>query len=193
MTTEEEALLARIGQLAGQINRHKSQGSATPPGPVRQTNHTQHNTGYRRAAAPYYSRGGYRGGRPPTTHRHRTLQLNSSVNSSPSNASPAGSTPDSPAQGWVSKTDRHRQLINASVYEKESQNRAKAIEQTRQRNLAARRKREKTRFRQYLGQQVGASAANVTSSAPGSHEITIDGISFRVTEGGKKLARITGE
>ncbi|KAI9171412.1 CCCH zinc finger protein [Paramyrothecium foliicola] len=191
MSEEDKELLARIGQLAGQINRHKTQQAGSLHAPGRHLVQHRHNT-YRHATAPYHQRG-YRGGRPPTVHRHRTLQLNSPAASSHSSGSPADSTPD--PSSWVSKTDRHRQLINASVYEKESQNRTRAIEETRQRNLVDQRKREKLRFRQFLGHQAVASSASATNpgTSTGNNEITIDGIVFKVMDGGKKLARSTSD
>jgi hypothetical protein len=91
----------------------------------------------------------------------------------------------------VAKNDRHRQIINANVYEKESQNRAKAIEETRQRKQDVQRRGEKSRFQDFLHKQQLASGSD--SNAPAAaNEITLDGIRFRVLDGGKKLAKITG-
>lgn len=112
------------------------------------------------------------------------MQLNgtSTPQSTPSN-------PDSGAEGsgWVSKTDRHRQLINADIYAKQSQNRAKAIEETKRRNLKAQKHGERTRFSAYLKQQT----ANATAS-PGKNDIIIEDIKFRVMDGGKKLVKVPG-
>ncbi|PNY20661.1 Zinc finger CCCH domain-containing protein [Tolypocladium capitatum] len=205
MSDEDKELLARIGQLAGQINRHKSQQAGSAPtthsAPYRRTfvakpgyrgvvNSSKDNT-YRHASAGY-PRAGYRGGRAPAPHRHRTLHLNNSKTASEADSSNDGTASDN--TNWVSRNDRHRQLINANVYEKEAQNRTKAIEETRQRKLRHQRFREKSRFNDFLRHQTPASdvAANPESRA-NRNEIMIEGIRFRVMDGGKKLAKVMGE
>ncbi|CEJ90510.1 hypothetical protein VHEMI06291 [[Torrubiella] hemipterigena] len=191
MSDEQKELLARIGQLAGQINRHKNQRSSTAAVPSQNPYGTRHrNQTYR--SAPYYAssgRGGYRAGRP-TPHHHRTLNLNPKGNSN-GTSSPAAST-DTESTGWVSKTDRHRQLINASVYEKQSQSRTKAIEATRQRKLQKKYAGEKSRFNAFLQTQ-NVTVASVNSGAGANLEISIEDIKFIVRDGGKKLVRSSRE
>ncbi|KAF7544562.1 hypothetical protein G7Z17_g9847 [Cylindrodendrum hubeiense] len=182
MSEEEKELLARIGALAGQINRHKNQQSAPRPVANHHPGHNRHNT-YRHANAPYPPRA-HTIGRPPA-HHHRTLHLNATGGSVNSGSSSNGSeTPP----GWVARNDRHRQLINANVYEKESQNRTKAIEETRQRKLSGHRNREKTQFNDFMKRQAGPS--NVPTNPTGRNEIMIEGIQFRVVDGGKKLVKV---
>ncbi|KAF7558330.1 hypothetical protein G7046_g5844 [Stylonectria norvegica] len=182
MSNEDKELLARIGQLAGQINRHKSQQTGARPVATHHPVHHRQNT-YRHANAPYPPRG--RGGRPPVAHQHRTLNLNATVPSANSNS-------EAPA-GWVSRTDRHRQLINANVFEKENQNRTKAIEETRQRKINGYKNREKSQFNNFLKRQaVIAGASTNPTAAAGTNDITIEGIQFRVLDGGKKLVKRTG-
>ncbi|KJZ78295.1 hypothetical protein HIM_02333 [Hirsutella minnesotensis 3608] len=185
MSDENKELLARIGQLAGQINRHKNQqaGIATgnQPIPYRRNN-------YRHAGAPY-PRAGYRGGRLAAPHRHRTLQLNTQRSGSESGG---GSDSTSQASGnWVSRHDRHHQLINADIYEKESHNRSKAIEESRQRKLRHKRFREKARFNEYLRHQVQKPIASLnTGIGESKHEIIIHGMPFHVVDNGKKLIKV---
>ncbi|KAF4512580.1 hypothetical protein G6O67_001700 [Ophiocordyceps sinensis] len=188
MSDEDRALLARIGQLAGQINRHKSQQSGTAP-----SNHPApyRRNAYRHASAPY-PRAGYGGGRPPVAHRHRTLQL-----STPRSGSESGAASDGASSGnnnWVSRTDRHRQLINADIYEKEAHNRSKAIEESRQRKIRDQRLGEKARFNAFLRRQANPSNPSVVSTnagaGPGRNQIIIEGMPFRVVDGGKKLVKI---
>ncbi|UKZ59487.1 uncharacterized protein TrAtP1_000788 [Trichoderma atroviride] len=198
MSDEDKELLARIGQLAGQINRHKSQQAnyrSVPPThqPVRHRGNA-----YRQASAPYPSRG--YSGRPAATHRNRTLHLNASASASGSASSSAAPSPAPTTPGWVSKNDRHRQLINANIYEKESQNRAKAIEETRQRKMKDQKRREKQRFSEFLRHQAtvdgfaGTSTSTSTSTNPAvTNEITVNGIRFRVLDGGKKLVKTPGD
>ncbi|QUC17670.1 uncharacterized protein UV8b_01911 [Ustilaginoidea virens] len=183
MSEEEKDLLARIGQLAGQINRYKSQQTialASQP-PNQYSRHA-----YRGRGA--YSRGSYRVGRPQSGHRHRTLHLNQAPQASDSNDSSPGPTAGNSC--WVSRNDRHRQLINANVYEKETNSRAKAIEETRKKKLQTRKKLEKSRFNDFLRHQANAGnmTANPNSSAA-RNEIIIEGIRFHVVEGGKKLVK----
>ncbi|KAL4730474.1 hypothetical protein ACLX1H_002510 [Fusarium chlamydosporum] len=184
MSEEERELLARIGQLAGQINRHKNQQSGPRFPPNSHPAHHRHNS-HRHASSPYPARQN-RIGRPPAAHQHRTLHLNGDNSNASRSASSGAETPP----GWVSRTDRHRQLINANVYERESQTRAKAIEQTRQKKINGYRQREKTQFNEFLKHQAGASSAQTNST--GQNELTVQGVQFRVMDGGKKLVKIPG-
>lgn len=94
----------------------------------------------------------------------------------------------------MSRNDRHRQLINANVYEKETQNRAKAMEETRQNKLKDRKTREKSKFKDFLRHQAGASDATANPNpGVGKNEIVIEGIRFHVADGGKKLIKASGE
>jgi len=192
----------------GQINRHKNQQTGSGqaqsmhpaptrretymPGPYRRRSHYSDNQ-YRHSAAPYaYSRGGYRGGRgrgAPAPHRHRTLHLNNSRPGTEA-STPSGSVTPDGSTAWVTRNDRHRQLINANVYEKEAQNRVKAIEETRQRKMRNHRYKEKMRFNDFMLQQVSSSAVSNPSPQDARNELTIAGLRFRVMDGGKKLARI---
>ncbi|KAK4697622.1 hypothetical protein P7C71_g498, partial [Lecanoromycetidae sp. Uapishka_2] len=95
------------------------------------------------------------------------------------------------SNGWVMKRDRHMQLINTSVYDKETQARNKAIEETRKQKSLKRDQREKQKIERHLSSlrshtSYGATAASV-------HEISINGLRFHVIDGGSKLARIRGE
>uniref|UniRef100_A0A8H7N9R8 C3H1-type domain-containing protein n=1 Tax=Bionectria ochroleuca TaxID=29856 RepID=A0A8H7N9R8_BIOOC len=185
MTDEEKELLARIGRLAGQINRHKNQ-QAGVQSVANSSYHNRHQY-HRSAGAPYPTRGNRV--QRPRPHQHRTLHLNAVGNSSNNDTDSGGSD----SARWVTKNDRHRQIINANVYEKESQNRAKAIEQTRQRKQDEHRRGEKARFHDFLTQQQNAHASsggNSNATRAANNEIIIADIRFRVLDGGKKLAKI---
>lgn len=109
--------------------------------------------------------------------------------------SDAGQTSGAPTS-WVSKTARHRQLINSSVYERENQNRAKAIETTRRQQLADRNARETAKLSNHFQRQMGggASVRSGSSDSPsiGHHEIELNGIRFRVVQNGSKLVKLPG-
>ncbi|KAH0595987.1 hypothetical protein MHUMG1_06537 [Metarhizium humberi] len=203
MSEEEKELLARIGQLAGQINRHKSQQAGVGATSSRQASDyrspftintaSRYGADLRKGGNAYRPRSAYNGsayrvGRAQNNHRHRTLHLNQSRPPSDSNTPSPGSTTGS--SGWVSRNDRHRQLINANVYEKDTQNRVRAIEETRQKKLQDRKMREKNQLKDFLRHQASATNA-VANSKPGvgKAEIMIEGIRFHVADGGKKLVK----
>ncbi|KAE8144634.1 hypothetical protein BDV25DRAFT_166387 [Aspergillus avenaceus] len=206
--TEDQDLMAKISQLAGQINRHKNQG---PPPPTPYENEYQSgnyasrhlSTRARPGWAPYrgrpYARG--RGGAP---HRHRTLILNNASSSgTPRSATPSSNTAmevDSESRsatpnGWVAKHDRHMQLINSAIYDKESQARAKAMEESRKAKEQRRAQREQAkvlRYAQGVGRQYPTPAAQVTAEPSAEYQVHVNDIPFRVSRGGGKLIRVSG-
>ncbi len=199
-SAEDQEIMARIGQLAGQINRKKNEQAGFVPAP-------SHYHPYRRmSAAPSNEgrdsgvdnfgtkdsnryRGGYAPrGRPPT-HRHRTLILNGASPQIPSDDS--GSVPGAVNNSWVTRTDRHLQLINTSVYEKETQARTRAIEQTRRQKQTARDERERSKLLNHLNHVMDNARGNGTTNT-GKHELDIQGIRFLVVNNGGKLVKLPG-
>ncbi|OAA35321.1 CCCH zinc finger protein [Beauveria brongniartii RCEF 3172] len=195
MSEEERELLDRISALAGQINRHKNQQAGFQPSQssrsLRRTSTAPFLTGSwfsstlieqnpRYRGTSYRGRG-YRIGHPPV-HRHRTLNLNAHASSSESSPSTPVNASDNPQ--WVSKTDRHKQLINANIYQQQAQSRAQAIEETRKRKLTRQHNSERARFNNFIQQSQGNSIQNHEQP-----EIMIDSIRFLVRDGGKKLVR----
>ncbi|ATY59660.1 CCCH zinc finger [Cordyceps militaris] len=179
MSEQDRELLDRISALAGQINRHKNQQAGFQPSQSSR-DYRHQNTHYRGSA---YRGRGYRVGRPPAVHRHRTLTLNAQPSSSESTPSTPVSSTDN-AQ-WVSKTDRHKQLINASIYQQQAQSRAQAMEETRQRKLTQQKSSERSRFNNFLQHTYNAQKQ-------AQAEISIGNIRFLVRDGGKKLVRAAG-
>lgn len=99
---------------------------------------------------------------------------------------------------WVTKTDRHIQLINTSIFEKDTKSRAKAMEETRKLKVKERDQRERAKFSKHL-QHLGGNNM-VDSGAPfrsadmaGNYEISVQGIRFRVAKNGSKLVKVPGE
>ncbi|RYP73728.1 hypothetical protein DL771_003441 [Monosporascus sp. 5C6A] len=164
-TSEEQELMAKIGSLASKINRHKAQ---------------QHNTNF-----------GYHGpGR--NRYRNKTLVLNGQSGSAQSVDANAAS--NSTSSSWVSKTDRHLQLINSAIYEKEAQSRSNAIEQTHRHRQLRKDNREKSKLANFARQNANHAAASSSASASApKFEITIDGIHFHVLKGGNKLVKFPGD
>lgn len=132
--------------------------------------------------------------------RHRTLVLNGGISAPPSQPDSSNVTPSadenersSPAD-YITKTDRHLQLINKSYFEKDSQIRAKAIEQTRRQKLKQRDEREKLKLSRHL-QRLDANSGSSMMQPTGTsnYEVTINGIRFMVTKNGSKLVKAPGE
>ena len=94
------------------------------------------------------------------------------------------------ANVWVTKRDRHMQLINSSIYDKDSQARNKAIEETRRQKLLRKDQREKQKIERRLGTLTTHPSQKVAGSAV--HEISINGLRFHVADSGSKLVRIRG-
>ncbi|KAF8540912.1 hypothetical protein BDD12DRAFT_831429 [Trichophaea hybrida] len=140
-------------------------------------------------------------GRGAATHHHRTLVINntnsnatgSSTGSLPSTSaatglSSAGPTSDikqsqtTTTSGWVAKRDRHMQWINSSVYDKEVQARTKAMAKTLDDKLQRKEAYEKLKLNRFLQDPQGHS----------NREVEIGGERYRVTAGGSKLVRLSG-
>ncbi|PQE04092.1 CCCH zinc finger protein [Rutstroemia sp. NJR-2017a BVV2] len=222
MSSEDQAILEKISQLAGQINKHKNQKPyeqqerTTSPAIANNhgTQHPHHNTrahGYhpyatsawRPSRGSYrgsYSPRGYRGGRQPSIVRHRTLILNGNTSTPPSQPDTGNVTPSTDenetlsSAGYITKTDRHLQLINKSYFEKDSQTRAKAIEETRKQRLKQRDDREKLKLSRHL-QRLGngTSSSAIQSNGANNYEVFVNGIRFQVTKNGSKLVKVPGE
>ncbi|CAK7214488.1 hypothetical protein SCUCBS95973_002163 [Sporothrix curviconia] len=202
MSSENQELLARISQLAGHINRHKNQQAGISSVP---------SSSYNTSTPPSYSRGAYaargRGGgyrvQKPASYRNRTLVLNGSAPPGRSDPAEAGDSSaaasDSSSSAWVARTDRHRQLINADVYEKDTQARARAIEQTRVQNLQKRDARERAKLQSHLaylaraGRPTGNSGGSGTSTPPNAYQIIVEGIPFVVAKNGSKLVKLPSD
>jgi hypothetical protein len=83
------------------------------------------------------------------------------------------------------------QLINSAVYDKETQARSKAMEETRKLKVQRRAEREQAKVLRYA-QGPGAAAMVSTSAHPSSgHQIIVDDVAFKVARGGSKLIRIS--
>ena len=156
-----------------------------------------------------YSRGRDRGraGRIMTNpHRNRTLVLNNasaswlpsagehSPDCIPTNTKAFSSEDKEPisvqsTDRWVTKRDRHMQLINSSVYDKETQARNKAMEETRRQKALENDQQEKHKIARHL--RTLTSCAGQASDV--AHEVSVNGLRFQVADGGSKLIRIRGE
>ncbi|KAI9753860.1 MAG: hypothetical protein M1815_005958 [Lichina confinis] len=192
--SEQRELLLKISQISGQINRHKNQQERRDEHPTK-----RHSWAPVRGAP--YGRARGRAGRTVPPVRNRTLVLNnpvpsaSSVEASPlsdlNSALSDGATPNLQpvlTQTWVSKNDRHKQLINPAVYEKEREGRMRDLEHTRQLKLAHKDERERSKIQRHL-----QKFSRPTPDQGSSHEVLVGGVPFRVSHGGSRLVKTSGE
>lgn len=218
--SEESELQAKISRLSGRIDHHKAHdgsptfalpqhspyapetGSQWHAQPYSQRHHGYHPYGWaRQEAAPYEYPPSRPGPIRAAPHRNRTLVLNSRPNEQPggdtdnkiavSANGAQGSANAHVSKGWVTKHDRHKQLINNAVYEQKTQERAKAIEQTQRKKQAAREEREKIKIARHL--QASASSTSAHPSQASVAQLYIDDIRFLVADGGSKLIKASGD
>jgi hypothetical protein len=204
MSEEDKQMMARISQLAGQINRHKN----LQHGAITTHQSAQHRY------SPYRGSGGpYSISRSSTPSRHRTLVLNSPTTpGTPQNGSSTLSAPSPSASGanntrsgtesgsssdtntWVQRNDRHRQLISSDVYEKDKQTRANAMAESLRLKQQAKNVHEQSVLaQQFLRPAVPVAGATPNMpNTPGSFEVLVEGIPFSVTKNGSKLLKIPG-
>src|SRR5205814_4744138 len=129
------------------------------------------------------------GGRLPQTYRNRSLVLKNTAASAANERDTPPSNPSTPntgdeaneqaavGTGYITKRERHMQLINPQIYEKQVQARAQAIEETRKLKLRQRDEREKAKFNRHL-QRLNSSSSTFPTSTPcgeptAVHEIVI--------------------
>lgn len=191
----------------GQINQHKNQATS-PAQPSRGGHHTSYSSHHPRhhaGWAPYRGRGRHPGPRRHAApHRNRTLVLSNQATTSESTSGIASGNTSTDEMneskpgiqnGWVAKRDRHMQLINSAIYDKETQARTKAIEETRKLKAQKRAQREEAKVLKHV-QGVGGYqpvATPVGGQRAASYQITIQGIPFQVVQGGSKLIRLPSE
>lgn len=184
--------------VAGQINRHKTQTTQPYQPSSHQSQYVSRHAPSHPGWAPY-SRGRGRG-RHVAPHRNRTLVLNNgtpaSVHSNTSSPGPSSDNDGEARQpttsnGWVAKRDRHMQLINSAVYDKEKQARAKAMEETRKFKEQRRAEREQSKVLRYAQAARGGATVSTTTQPAAAHQILVNDIPFKVTHGGSKLVRVS--
>ncbi|KAI0394752.1 hypothetical protein F5Y17DRAFT_475366 [Xylariaceae sp. FL0594] len=183
-STEEEELREKINR----INRHKETQHAGAP---HSFDYYGGGRGAYHRSAPY-PQPGFRGGRGrlAPTYRNKTLVLNGSAHGASQNDGNQEAEPTTPT--WVTKTDRHLQLINRDVYERETQQRTQAIEQTQKLKQTKQDRAEKLHFLKNMQQASGAHVVTLSnSSKPVSrYEVEVDGVRFYVTQQGSKLVKV---
>ncbi|KAL1901736.1 hypothetical protein Cpir12675_000244 [Ceratocystis pirilliformis] len=188
MDDERSRLLSRISQLAGQINRHKNSQSS---GSLRAGAHSQ--SGYNTPSNGYHpyqrargTRGGYHGrghyagfsGRPPAPNL-----LNTSTSDIVTSASTGTTTPS-----FVTRSDRHLQLINTNVYDQDASSHSRALQLSKPKHLQDKSAREKAKLRSFLRSKA-ISPSNINHSDNKQYTIDVGGIKYHVANGGSKLIK----
>lgn len=196
--------------LLGQINKHKNQSHTHTNSHVGEGQHVArrpHPTSW----VPYRGRPYQR--RMAAPHRNRTLVMNNSTvtpnyhpgqpmdnNEGEASSSPAGGG----GGGWVARRDRHMQLINSAIYDKDAQARTKAKEETRKLKTQKRAQVERAKVLRYAQLAANRVPAVATVPTPGQgasvvggqgyqgYQILVNEIPFRISQGGSKLIRMSG-
>ncbi len=206
--------------VIGQINIHKTHARSDlphQPGPVRpstaftfsrETGHAETGSWKPARLAPY-TRIDHRG-RVNNPHRHRTLVLNNAGQRRPGAGAaqqPAtvvaakSMVPDDappvtesgpPSTSWVSKRDRHMQLISSTIYDKDTENRDKAMRESKRQSAFQAQHIEKAKIQRHLQTLNLGQPSDSSSVAPLAHKVYINGLSFIVKNGGSKLLRVRG-
>lgn len=83
------------------------------------------------------------------------------------------------------------QLINSAIYDKESQARIKAMEETRKLKEQKRTEREQARVLRYAQGPAGAATVATPAQPSASHQILVNDVPFKVAHRGSKLIRIS--
>lgn len=206
--------------IIGRINIHKTHTHSDlphQPGPIRpstaptfnqETGHAGTGSWKPARVAPY-TRIEHRG-RINNPRRHRTLVLNSTGQRKPS--ARAGQQPAPvvaarsmvpedtapaiesapPPTSWVSKRDRHMQLISSTIYDKDTENRDKATRESKRQNAFQAQHIEKAKIQRHLQALSHGQPSDSSSVAPTAHKVYINGLSFIVKNGGSKLLRVQG-
>lgn len=181
----------------GHINLHKAQPSSSQTHPFSQTSHGTSERYLARGVGSSRPRPAFHRtyqGRGRAYPRNHSLVLNnqnaqsSAAHSSSSPATTKGVDPLQPAAAYVTKTGRHKQLINASVLDRVTLQRKQAIDDSQQRKLLATDQWERQRMHQYV-----ETLEALPTSSGSTHKIEIDGLKFEILKGGSKLARIPGQ
>ncbi|KAL2885937.1 CCCH zinc finger protein [Ceratocystis lukuohia] len=188
MDDERSRLLSRISQLAGQINRHKNSQTS---GSLRAGAHSQ--SGYNTPSNGYHpyqrargTRGGYRGRGHYAGFSGRLPAPNSS-NTSTSDVVTSAST-GTTTPSFVTRSDRHLQLINTNVYDQDASSHSRALQLSKQKHLQDKSAREKAKLRSFLRSKA-ISPSNINHSDNKQYTIDVGGIKYHVANGGSKLIK----
>ncbi|GAB7352659.1 hypothetical protein MBLNU459_g3024t2 [Dothideomycetes sp. NU459] len=196
--SEEAELQAKIAALAGRINQQKQGNGNVPysraqapgyqPAPTRWTPYGTYQQSYSRGGGhAHYQRSTY-----SPAHRNRTLVVNNGA-STPDKTNQTPTAQTSTDAGWISKRDRHMQLINTSVYDQKTQQRRKEMEETAIQKQTRRDDREKSKVIRFIEGKPAYGTSTGSAVLAASRELIIHNLKFRISTDGSKLIRLFGE
>ena len=204
---EDDEILARIGKLAGQINTHKTRKIADGSREGSRSN-SPYSSWHSQRGAPYPHSWDHRSGSTLPKHRHRSIRFDAGTSRTLERPGESSHTPQDQVvhsirddeqpghSGWVRKRDRHVQLINSSVFEEDSQKRAKAMKKTMTEKAEAKDRQQRVKVANYMSSLLAKQSTlqpippNTSQTLP---EILVHGVRFQVVNGGSKLTRIRGK
>ncbi|KAK5129139.1 hypothetical protein LTR08_003804 [Meristemomyces frigidus] len=162
---DNEEIQARITAIRDRINRRK-QNQQHP-----QSHAPQQHLGYEHPRWAPYGRGGR------VAYQNRTLVVNSAnAGQRPATDAPLGLEDFVSTRGTTNK-----QLMTKDTYEREQKHKIQIKEQQR----VARRQKRST-------EEQSRILRHVDTAGPSSRELAVDGVSFRLTDDGSKLIRVSG-
>ena len=145
------------------------------------------------------------------THRNRTLVINNATASNAqfvanrevgstskldtTEALELGITIPSNSTSWVSRRDRHMQLINSSILGKEACARGEVLEYSQRQKFPDRKQKDKQKpnknFQLFIGGIEKSSSLTLAEPGLSSYYLDVDGLRFQVLNGGSKLRRVS--
>lgn len=201
--SEDLELQSKIAALAGRINRRKTEEISPQPAkrytqPEPTLDYQDRDYAYQQwipqRGTPYGVPRGRGRGYTTAPHRNMTLVVNRPQAVKQADGKPSNKQDTNDTSGWVTKRDRHMQLINKNVFGQKSQERSQAMLETRQKKALSREQNEKKKIKQHLQYLQNSSQHSDTPASAQTHsQVLIDGIEFSVADGGSKLVKITGE
>ncbi|KAG6362185.1 hypothetical protein INS49_010415 [Diaporthe citri] len=122
----------------------------------------------------------------------KSLVLNNAHAPNSSNHVAGTASDETASSSWVTRNDRHLQLINSSVFHEQAEARTKAMQQTRLQKQQQKEHRERAKLMNHLKHTANPSVASANPASALSYEISVEGIRFRVANNGSKLVKIPG-
>lgn len=180
--TEDHGLRSKIARLSGRIQRQKLAQQAG-------LNHNHAESWRAQRGTPYG--GHFSGGASTPPHRHKVLVIDTQGNHE--SLDDDSDMEEGEIPQWIRKDDRHLQLINTSVFDKQTLQRTLAIEKTKRKKIQHRTNQEKGMLARHI--QTGGQGHRQTrkhAAAEGEKYLVVNSIRFLVTEGGSRLIKTDG-
>ena len=123
-----------------------------------------------------------------TTSTSKVVDRGDSPATTEDNTLAIGKLRASSTSSWITKHDRHTQLINRSVFGRNTQKRPTAIEESRRQRVLRNDKKDHTKSDHHIDITPRNSAFSTKTDSI-DHNLQFNGLRFRVCNGGSKLLR----